>query len=358
MRPSWIHSPARDAAVALSWVPFAIVVHQIEPHGRQLAVVLSAVLLLSLSHQPLTLALVYGDREQRATHPWVVRVAPVVVVAAVVLALHLSFLGVAVVAGLWNAEHTLMQRYGLFRMYGRKAGDEHGPRERAALFSWLALVMVAAAANPRVPKILGEVNVGDVNRRGIALLSSARPEALILLPVAGCVVAMTTYRWLAAERHRLRSGLPVNSAKYVYAGATAALFIVMCLDPVAGFAAYVGSHALEYDDIVYTALGRRARAGGGGAAGRLARLPAGRGMFFAVTIAGLLGPMSLVQHHSTFLAATAVYLSVGAMHFILDSVIWKLRRPAVAADLGVPSSGRQVFLAVMPPSTTTTAPLM
>ena len=40
-------------------------------------------------------------------------------------------------AGLWNAEHTLMQRYGVMRIYGRKAGDDHGRIEKPMLIVWL-----------------------------------------------------------------------------------------------------------------------------------------------------------------------------------------------------------------------------
>jgi len=42
-----------------------------------------------------------------------------------------------VLAALWNAEHTLMQRYGVMRIYGRKAGDDHGRLEKPMLIAWL-----------------------------------------------------------------------------------------------------------------------------------------------------------------------------------------------------------------------------
>src|SRR5579862_5719712 len=241
-RTAWIHGPGWDAALALCWVPFAAAAVVVQGNAHLLAALLSAILLLSLSHQPVTLALVYGDRARFRDHRLVYAVAPAVALGAVLFGLRVSLLLVAVIAGLWNAEHTLMQRYGITRLYGRKAGDEHGGLERPMLFSWLGVAMVAAAANPRTPHYLAEVNLGDVNQRGIAFLTRLRPEAVVLLVPAVALAAVLTTRWVRAER----ATPTANPAKWVYVGATLLLIGTVCVDPVAGFAAYVGAHAVEY----------------------------------------------------------------------------------------------------------------
>ena len=207
-RASWLHGPAADAGLALCWVPFAVAVVAVQGHGHALAALLSGVLLLSLSHQPVTLALVYGDSDRFRDHRLVYVLGPVVAVVAVAIGLHVSFVAVAVVAGLWNAEHTLMQRYGICRMYGRKAGDDHGPLEKAMLCSWLTLAMVAAAANPRTPRYLAQVNLGEVNRRGISLLTHLRPEATVLAVPVALAAGVLTLRWARAERQPRQVPLP------------------------------------------------------------------------------------------------------------------------------------------------------
>src|ERR1700731_2813960 len=176
-RPAWIHGPGRDAALALCWVPFAAAVVAIQGHRHLLAAALSGVLILSLSHQPVTLALVYGDGERFRDHRRIYLLGPAVAIGVVLFGLHVSLLLVAVVAGLWNAEHTLMQRYGVTRMYGRKAGDGRGPMEKAMLVSWLVVAVAAAGANPATAHGLAEVQLGDVNKRAITLLIHLRPEA-------------------------------------------------------------------------------------------------------------------------------------------------------------------------------------
>jgi hypothetical protein len=328
-RPAWIHGPRRDVALALCWVPFAVVVVAIQGHRHLLAAALSGVLLLSLSHQPVTLALVYGDAQRFRDHRRIYALGPAVALGVVLFGLHVSLLLVAVVAGLWNAEHTLMQRYGITRVYGRKAGDDHGGLERPMLFSWLGVAMLAAAANPRTPRYLAQVDLGDVNRRGITFLTRLRPEAAVMLVPAVVLAAALTVRWTRAER----AAPSANPAKWVYLGATAALVAVVCVDPVAGFAAYVGAHAVEYFVIVQGAADRRAARGEGGVVGRAVRSPIGASGFVAIAAVGAVIPLMTLAKVGSFTVATAAYLTVGALHIFYDGLIWKQRTPAVAADL-------------------------
>src|SRR3954465_6743439 len=70
----WMHSPAVDLGVAFCWVPVVVLVRYVEPDASSLAMVMSAVFLVSFLHQPLTLALVYGDgeryRQRRLVFSW------------------------------------------------------------------------------------------------------------------------------------------------------------------------------------------------------------------------------------------------------------------------------------------------
>jgi hypothetical protein len=328
-RPAWIHGPGQDVALALAWVPFAIVTFAAQGDARMLSAVLSAVLLLSLSHQPVTLALVYGDGARFRDHRLVYVLGPAVALGAVLVGLRLSFVLVAVGAAAWNAEHTLMQRYGVTRLYGRKAGDDHGALEKPMLFAWLAVAVVAAAANSRTPGYLARVDVGDVNKRAISLLTDLRPQAtLLLLPVV-VIAGALTWRWWQAER----SSGSANPAKWVYLSSTAALLLCVCVDPVAGFAAYVGAHAVEYFVIVRSASARRAASGEGGAVGVVVRSRVGAGGFVLAAALGAAIPLVVLQRTATFTVVTSVFLTVGALHIFYDGLIWKMRRPAVARDL-------------------------
>src|SRR5581483_6184678 len=150
-RARWIRTPAVDIALAFAWVPFAVAAHAVSGDPDALARLFGFTFLLSFFHHPLTLPLVYGDPGQfalrRRTFTW----SPVVFAVLITAGLTVSLVIVAVVAGLWNAEHTLMQRFGLTRIYGRKAGEEDGSLERWMLVSWLAHAVVWIGVDPATP---------------------------------------------------------------------------------------------------------------------------------------------------------------------------------------------------------------
>ena len=86
-----------------------------------------------------------GDPLQRAAHRKLYQWAPLVAAVAITIGLSVSLTLVGAMAALWNAEHTLMQRYGLMRIYGRKVGDQNGPLEKPMLIVWL---IAAVASGP------------------------------------------------------------------------------------------------------------------------------------------------------------------------------------------------------------------
>jgi hypothetical protein len=132
-RALFIRSAHADIALALAWIPFAAVAFALRD-GRQLILLLEVLSAFSFLHQPLTPLLVYGDAEQFGARRRLFVVGPVVLVAAIAVGLSISFTLVAVVGGLWNMEHTLMQRYGFVRIYGRRSGEDDG---RLELVMWV-----------------------------------------------------------------------------------------------------------------------------------------------------------------------------------------------------------------------------
>lgn len=335
-RTRWVHGPVLDVAMALCWVPFAVAGLALQDHPDRLSSFVAATLLLSFSHQPLTLALVYGDatnfRLRRRIFTW----SPLVFAVAVFVTRNVSLATLAVVGGLWNAEHTLMQRYGITRIYGRKAGQDTGADEKWMLFSWLAVAMVWAAADSRTPGRVDRTGLGGNNKRGLEILTDLRPAALWVLPVVALVAVGLTARWLRDERRR---GAAANPAKRFYVAATAALFVTILVNPIAGFLGYVGAHAVEYFIIVHQSIGPRyasAEVDGGAPVGRAVRRLTRLG-FFAVYLSIIVGLVMLLEKYGTVTAYALVVFTLGGMHVFYDGFIWKLRRPNVARSLGLPA---------------------
>ena len=332
-RARYLHGPVTDAALALCWLPLAMAAHALTTDPHALRLLVGTVFMLSFFHQPLTLALVYGDRAQYEARRHLYRVTPFVALAAIVVGLNVSLAAVAVVGGLWNAEHTLMQRYGVTRMYGRKAGDDNGRLEKAMIFSWLALAMVWLAGFADLPRLVDRIGMGGTNARGVAIMHDLGPLARWLLVPVVAVVIVAASRWWRAER---ALGVRANPAKHLYLAATAALVATVLVDPIAGFAGYVGSHAFEYFVIVHRSLRNRARTGDTSALAR-ASATAGRRAVLYVGYFGAVLALVLVTWHvwDGRLYGMAI-LFFGALHIFYDGFVWKLRRPQLAASLGVP----------------------
>jgi len=337
-RPHWMQNPWVDAGVALAWVPFVVALHLAENDPALLRALISATFLLSFAHQPLTLALVYGDGEQFRLRRAVFTLSPLIFAVAIVIVTRFDPLVLAIVAGAWNAEHTLMQRYGITRIYGRKVGQDDGRLEKLMLFSWLALAVVVVAGDGRTPGRLTQMGLGDTNRLAVEALTRFRSAAsLLAVPVALVVAALVVAWW----RSEWRAGAGANSAKWVYVGTTALLFLVILVDPIAGLMGYVGAHAIEYFVIVHQSLGRRYADGASGQAsalGRAVRARPGRAGFLAAYLGVVLALVTLLQWYGSVMAYLVVFFTLGGLHVFYDGFIWKLRRPAVAQSLDLPAA--------------------
>jgi hypothetical protein len=333
-RARWIHGPVADAGLALAWVPFAAlaIVLREAPDARN--ALLAGVFALSFVHQPMTLPLVYLDPAERAARRRMIWLVPLVLVAAIAAGLAVSFTLVAIVAAAWNALHTMMQRFGIVRIYGRKAGEVDPARarvERALLLTWLALAATWVGADRATPARLRSLDLGAVNRRGIEVLSDLRPYATALVVPLAVAVAMLTTRWVRVERCARHEGL-ANPAKHLYVGSTVALLALVVVDPVAALVGFVASHSVEYLVLVHHALGSRYRNdGAGGALGRAVRRGDHGPLRVLVTCGALtLALVVALRTHGGPWGYTWALLLFGGMHFVFDAVIWKLRRPAVA----------------------------
>jgi hypothetical protein len=341
--PRWMHRPALDVAIAFAWVPFALAAHALEWRPAHLGTFVAAVFVLSFAHQPLTLALVYGDGARFRLRPTIFTWSPLVFAVVIFAGLHMSLLALAIVAGLWNAEHTLMQRYGITRIYGRKVGQDAGGLEKAMLWSWLVLALVWVAADARTPAGLDRLGLSGTNALAVQQMIRFTGVARVLLVPLVAVVTGLVAAWIVAEWRR---GPATNPAKWIYLGSTAALFGVVLADPIAGLMGYVGAHAIEYFVVVHQSLGRYESADQPDKAdpalarppllGRAVGARSGRLGFLAVYLGLVMAVVTALQWYGDATAYAIVFFTVGGLHVFYDGFIWKLRRPDVAASLAIP----------------------
>ncbi|HEY3140975.1 MAG TPA: hypothetical protein VGJ86_07585 [Acidimicrobiales bacterium] len=333
----WLGGPLSDTLFALLWVPFAVAALAADDHPALLTWLVAATLTFSFMHQPLTLWLVYGDSDQLAGGRRLFTWTPPVTAMLVVAGLLIAPIAVVLVAGIWNAAHTLRQRYGITRIYGRMAGQTDGRAEHAMLWSWFALTVVLVAANPRIGAQTSRSGIAGRNRAALDHLNVSGTVAVAILAAAVIAAAVLTGQWLRAEANRPAT----NPAKWLYLGSTSALLVMTVANPIAGFMGYVGSRAAEYLVIVHRRVGQAPRSPG----------PRGRGPLYGFV--GTTGPTAFIVTYLISAAAvvvildrignrtmaSAVALLLGGLHHFYNGLIWKLRRPEVATALLRPGGG-------------------
>jgi hypothetical protein len=331
-RKLWVHGPVADIALGWCWLPIALIVHAAEPHRTAVQSMMGIIFLISFAHQPLTLGLVYGDPLQRGAHRRLYRWAPWIAFGLIVIGLNVSLTAVALMAGLWNAEHTLMQRYGVMRIYGRKAGDDNGRLEKPMLIVWLVAAISFIGGYVDLARMVRKLGFGGTNARSVHLLGDLAPFARVLFWIAAIVGLVLVVRWWKAERGL---GVAASRPKHWYALGTAGLVIAVMVDPIAGVAGYVAAHAIEYFAVVHSSLRKRGDASPVAVATRTPVRRAATYVLYFVAIAMLI--YFTKSRLDGRLYAFAV-LFFGALHILYDGFVWKLRRPAVAASLGIQST--------------------
>jgi len=329
---TWIGRPAADVALSLCWVPLALAGHLSEGNPRALSLLVACVMFLSFAHQPLTLPFVYASPWRLSSHRRLFLLSPLFFIVVVSVFATVSPLVIAVVGGLWNAEHTLMQRYGIMRIYGRRLGDDQAKTEKMMVFIWFMLPLLFLVARNDATSTINKFGVVTVAGSAVKVLAGMSMEARIALPLVAVAACYLAIRWLAGE---VRFGRH-NPGKWLYVASTAGLFAVAMIDPIAGLVGFVGSHSIEYLVIVNRSIAGEARHPG--RLGDVARLPGGRTWFFVVYFAVIGITFALLYYVVPAFFFLMVALSVGALHFFYDSFIWKLRKPEVSASLtGAPS---------------------
>lgn len=325
----WLINAPVDVGVALAWIPFSVVTYAVLQNETALQVVVAATFAFSLSHQPLTLPLVYGDALRFSAAKKVFTWAPFVLIALILLGQQLyGLVLIATVAGIWNTGHTLQQRYGLTRIYGRFAGHANGRTEQMMLWSWLLFVMMFVATDSGLLGKVTQLGLGELNEKSLQILVDVAATIRPALPVFGLAALGLAARWIRDERsHRT-----INPAKWLYVGSTAVLFAVMIWQPVVGFVGWVGSHALEYYVVVHHHLGSRYGNGEHEDAviSKFARTTRARIGFVVVYVLAVVGLMKALSTFGSALAYSLVFLLLGAMHLLYDGFIWKLRDPEIA----------------------------
>lgn len=259
-------------------------------------------------------------------------------------------------AAAWNIWHTLMQKFGILRVYAAKSAvpiERRAPAWVDRLFLFGAVPVLVAWLGPAQRDLL-RTQYKSVTQFLLPVADALVVVQPVLLPLSAVVWAASIgcFVWHEWRADGLRTW-PRLSMAFALTALVATFFV---LSPLKVYAAYGFSHAVEYMVFVQAFLRRRyagvsmASLAEGSAAhapliARLLRHPWWFWGVFSVVVGGAYFTTQFGRHFglptgglrlldvklSTWFFAFAIWGSMA--HFYFDGFLWKLRTPQVRANL-------------------------
>jgi len=323
--------------------------------GNRAALALASAVALGITyvHRHYTFILVYGDAGTFSRRARDFILAPVIVIASLILIrggwgagrVHLNLFDIELtfrpwmliltLTGLWNVWHTLMQRYGISRIYAGKLGNglqdrSHGRRELGLMWASVALVGCLAVLF-RASTFAGVRNARKVYGTFEPFIQGGIGWAV--LAVISGLVGWLAYRWARVE-FSTPTPLRLRIPRLCFLASTTCLLAIFVVHgPIVGYLCFGVAHALEYVAFVHH-FGQKkfAHATNSGIVARLLRRP----LMFAPMVIGLLVTAYLLLRDYRRMDVYVIYYTgTSLLHFLYDGWIWKVRRPEVARPLGV-----------------------
>ena len=323
-RRTWIHAPASDLVFfGYGWLVVLLPLLWLDAWAP---VVVLVILMVNDLHRHYTFVLVYGEREEFEKRKSLYIGLPILAALVAFAFVYAdSFPILLTISVLWTIYHSVGQKYGITRIYARKAGYGDAWIEKGLIFSWFYYVVFAIAE-----KEAATLERFDAGRVVLGYIGEALPYMTVisdLILAVALVFVVLFVRQEYVNRHRM------SVAKVLYVVSILLLYSLFFRSLVLGYVVFGFSHAIEYIALVNIFVGNKylkrpeARS-------LLAR--AARRLWLSSSLFGL-GIVALCAaakgwHQQAF---TIYIVGSGFLHFIYDGLIWKVRKPEVGAPLGI-----------------------
>jgi len=290
------------------------------------AVLVLVVFMVNYVHRHLTFALVYGDREEFESRKTAYLVLPLIMAIITVGFVYFSVFAVLLTLSvMWTMYHSVAQKYGLTRIYSRKAGYGASWLDRAVIFSWFAYLVFALADKEK--DTLHNFSAGQT------ILDHIGDYVGLMGTISYVILAVAlffTIIYIATEygnRHRI--SIPKN----LYVFSVLLLYSIFLYDLVVGYIVFAFSHGIEYIAFVNMYIKKKYRQR---PSSRSFLAQASRKLWIYSALFSLLIISLCLIGINYDKGGFATYI-VGSsfLHFLYDGWIWKLRKPCVGKPLDI-----------------------
>lgn len=320
----WIKNPLTDSIYfSLGWlvVFFALLLFK-----SNTGLIIVLVLLVNYVHRHLTMALVYGQREEFDKNRQVYIYIPIIAIVVTTLSVYFKvFIYLLTLSVLWTMYHSVAQKYGFTRIYSRKAGYGKSWIDKGILYSWFIYLFFAMLIYEN--STLLKYKAGKVVLRALSgYMEYITYFSYVLLAVGIVFTLIYIYEEI---KNRKQLSIPKN----IFVASTLAIYAIFFHSLIVGYVVFGFSHAIEYIAFVNIFV-----------AAKYKKVDDEQKFFkkvskkmwlysgafsVAIIVLSLIG-MKLDQN------AFLIYI-VGSsfLHFIYDGIIWKVRQPEVGKPLDI-----------------------
>lgn len=321
-RNPWIIAPSVDlVCITFGWAVLFLAPYLFAAHSETFRLI---ALTFFVAHRYFTFLLVYLDRAEFNRSRTIYTLTPIICFAFVGLCYYFRVDEPEMFAFwyLFNYFHFVRQKYGILRIYSGKAGWGHKRLDAWTTYAW------GLAGFFYMFVYQSEVEGRLMHYLRILLSGISLPPLLADAIYAAAV--LLTGAWLIYE---LRSPERISVSKLLFCGSVASLYglaPILSVDAMSIAASF--SHAAEYIALVGLTVKNKARTSA--LDSPLLSRAAGRVVLNTFLF---IAAVSILLYGMKFLSMTAFLVftyGTSFAHFVFDGMIWKLRRPKVAREVG------------------------
>lgn len=318
----WIKDPKFDLVyLSFGWILVYLAFLLFENY---FVLILGFVATVSFVHRHYTFALVYGQAEEFNKRKWAYIILPIafliISVATYMTGYWFILLAISVV---WVMYHTIAQKYGLTRIYSRKAGYGYAWLDKAIIYSWFAFVFLA----------LGERNVGEmanynVGKSLVDTIGKYFPIFTTISYFALAVAIVFTAIYVYVE---LKNWSKISLPKNLFVFSVLMLYAIFFQDLIVGFIVFGFSHAIEYIAFVNLFVNSKykKRADTGSFFSRVTK----KQWLYVGIFTAILAAISIAGININNYVLGLYITGSSFLHFIYDGWIWKVSKPEVSKPL-------------------------
>ncbi|MEM7009790.1 MAG: hypothetical protein AAF462_11720 [Thermodesulfobacteriota bacterium] len=323
-RNIWIKDPTFDLAyLSFGWIPIYLAFMIFENYFATILIIVAAT---SFIHRHYTFALVYGQKEEFDKRKKAYILLPI---AFFIIALTFYMLGLfsvlLAVSVIWLMFHTIAQKYGLIRIYSRKAGYGLAWLDKGIIYSWFVYLFFA----------LGERNMGLMSEyyEGRVLVQYLGDYFSIFTMISYLALLLAIAFTLIYIYVELKNWDKISLPKNIFVISVLLLYAIFFQNLIIGFIVFGFSHAIEYIAFVNVFVHSKYK-----------KRPDSRIFFSRVTkkqwlyvgiFSALLAVVSVAGTNINAYVLGLYITGSSFLHFIYDGWIWKVSKPEVAKPLDI-----------------------